>query len=1039
MKFVADNIGVCIVPSMLAGNDWSGLVSNIVYYGWGYYILFTPLFLLTNNPYVIYYFICITNICVIGLLGMLIYHILVKYFELTNKCLAVALAVLCTTFAAITASDFSNEVPALLAVWLVAFFLAKCCVNSQYRKKQIFYTVCLMFTLVWASLVHTRLFLLWLAVGIGVLFFYVIRKKWVVHPIAFGISFVLGFGLAQGIKKWMIYQVWGVSSNNLRNAELLTSDRLINLSVSLKAAIDIIISNLYKLTMETYGLFPVCLFVIIFFIWGLFIRWKNKEKIDLSPREQLGLLFGVVYSVLLFVTIGGLVLNYGRGITSGYEEGIENAMFSGLVYIRYYFVYFGPLLVAAVGLIKSCIEKVQKYHIVILGTAAVIFYVWLFVLPKLTGRYASYIYASFITDDTFRVNFVISGLLILGGLLIYNFLFQRKREAVIIYFVLCIIIVRNCNWSADKFFVLNGPERGGTAIYEIYNTARKEIVIPEEVYVSSESNALASIVFMLNDVVVKYGYPEDSNEECLLYSSSLYDENIEGLIKKGYQVYHIAEREYLWVKGEQLQNHLEPYIENYLMQTKEVRENLFQYDNNMKFANYIYQRKDGYAAYYCNKNPVNGLYNIEVEMKPCNYVSEELGFIEIYADGVMTEQMPIMAKNVLETGKVECQVEVYSVNALEIRVYLNGGTAVRELNMKYTCLNLDKPFGAYHDEELMQLGTIMDSIEINKPVYIIPEVQEGIGDFDFNLVERYLGQRIAGIYNGEDEGCEDCFILLENDEKNNHIFDFVDHNLIICRTENYTLLLSDTRENKMAVEHTEIIPLSSGEKINIDYFRIANGVYQNGIYNLLDYGLYQVEIDSSYIGQQEASVDIIGTEYMNVNTGSKEACTTEFFLNEPTDMTFNLYEYYTLHELDYAAYISRINNVYQPGNKVLFSRKGSYFLSNTWGIEDWGQWSKTTDNQIVLPLAAQNNLTLHLGLRSFMEQEVTIFANDKEIGTYDVGTISTELSIAIPEEVLEEEYLILTVHSESTWNVDEYRDNGDKRNVGLGFEYLEFK
>lgn len=1039
MKFVGDNIGVLIVPSILSGNDWSGLVSNTAYYGWGYYIFFTPLFWVTNNPYVIYYFICIANVLMLGLLGMLIYHILIKYLGLANKLLAVAAAVLCINFAVIRASDFTNEVPAFLVVWLVAYFLIKCWMNSECRRKQILYTICLMLTLVWASTIHTRLLLLFPAVAAGVLFLYIIRKKWMVHPITFLVSFVLGIGLSYGIKNWIIHQIWGLSSiNQLRNAELLRTDRLLNFSVSFKVILDIIISNLYKLTLETYGLFPICVFVIIYTFWEVISKGRKREKIELTLSEELALLLGVVYSAILFVTIAGLVINYGREITSGYKEGIENLRFIGLVYIRYYFIYFGPVFIAAIGLIKKRADKIVKnYHIVMTGVGVVICYILILVLPKLTETYVNYIYARFIANDTFRVNFVITSLFILGGLLLYNFLYQRKKEGLIVYFIVCIIMLRNCNWTADKFFVLKGPERGGAAIYEIYNSARKEISIPEEVYVSPESNALASIVFMLNDAVVKSGYPEDSRAESLLYSSTLYDENAERLMKKGYQVYHIAEREYLWVKGEELQERLEPYIENYLMESKDVQENLFLHNENMKIANYIYQKKDGYGAYYCINNPVNGSYIFEVETVPRNYVNEEIGGIEVYADGVLIEQKPLMTVNESEAVKVECQIDIYLVNTLEVKVYLYGGTVLKDLNMKYTCVNLDKLFGAYRESELIQMKEVMDNIEIKKPLYIVPEVQGQAGEFDFNLAERYLGKRIAGLYNERAEVCGDCFILLENDGKNNHIFDLVDSNLIVFRTRHYTLLISDNKENRTAVERTGIMPLSSGENINIDYFRIADGVYQNDVYNQLDYGLYQVEIDSSDIGRQRVRMDIIGGEYMTLNTSSKETCTAKFYLNEYTNMAFNLYEYYTLSEMDYTIYISRITDVYQPGHKVWFSKKGSYSLTNTWEIENWGQWSKATDNRIILPIADLGNLTLRMGLRSFIEQEVTIFANDKKIGTYQVGTVSMELSFEIPEEVLEEEYLILTIYSENIWNVDECWNNGDVRDVGLGFEYVE--
>ena len=141
MRFVSDNFGILIMPSLLAGRDWSGVIPSVAYYGCGYYILFTPLFSLTKNPYVIYYTICFVNICVLGLTGMLVYRILIKYFHYENILFSLFLSVLCSEYVIIQPSNFTNETPAFLAVWLIVLFIIKCYLSRSDLKKQFKYTI----------------------------------------------------------------------------------------------------------------------------------------------------------------------------------------------------------------------------------------------------------------------------------------------------------------------------------------------------------------------------------------------------------------------------------------------------------------------------------------------------------------------------------------------------------------------------------------------------------------------------------------------------------------------------------------------------------------------------------------------------------------------------------------------------------------------------------------------------------------------------------------------------------------------------------
>ena len=50
----ADEFGTIAGASYFAGLDWSNVVSHISYYGFGYSVLMAPIFLITDNPVVIF-------------------------------------------------------------------------------------------------------------------------------------------------------------------------------------------------------------------------------------------------------------------------------------------------------------------------------------------------------------------------------------------------------------------------------------------------------------------------------------------------------------------------------------------------------------------------------------------------------------------------------------------------------------------------------------------------------------------------------------------------------------------------------------------------------------------------------------------------------------------------------------------------------------------------------------------------------------------------------------------------------------------------
>lgn len=353
MKLVSDNIGSLALPATLAGRDWSGLLEGgIAYYGWGYYILFTPIFALTHNPVTIYTVVCAINIIVLGLISVLIFHIAAKFLSLGKSLYVVMLAVVSSGYVTFYAWNFTAELPSLLVVWLTAWLVLKAYSVADRKKAIIFYSALLALLITYSYNIHTRLIILLPAVIVACLFFYIVYKKWCIHfPTFLGAS-ALGFLIARILKAEVINSLWNVSSmNELRNATINVGSYVDRFTGTFKVVLDIWLSNLFKLNLETYGILTICVIVIVVFFYKMFFKRDNDNLTENHLLSEKVFILLSVFGAALAGTIITIPLYYASSIAAGYNQGIENTQFSALTYIRYYYIYFGPIFVAVVTLI----------------------------------------------------------------------------------------------------------------------------------------------------------------------------------------------------------------------------------------------------------------------------------------------------------------------------------------------------------------------------------------------------------------------------------------------------------------------------------------------------------------------------------------------------------------------------------------------------------------------------------------------------------------------------------------------------------------
>lgn len=335
MKLVSDNIGSLALPATLAGRDWSGLLEGgIAYYGWGYYILFTPIFALTHNPVTIYTVVCAINIIVLGLISVLIFHIAAKFLSLGKSLYVVMLAVVSSGYVTFYAWNFTAELPSLLVVWLTAWLVLKAYSVADRKKAIIFYSALLALLITYSYNIHTRLIILLPAVIVACLFFYIVYKKWCIHfPTFLGAS-ALGFLIARILKAEVINSLWNVSSmNELRNATINVGSYVDRFTGTFKVVLDIWLSNLFKLNLETYGILTICVIVIVVFFYKMFFKRDNDNLTENHLLSEKVFILLSVFGAALAGTIITIPLYYASSIAAGYNQGIENTQFSALTYI----------------------------------------------------------------------------------------------------------------------------------------------------------------------------------------------------------------------------------------------------------------------------------------------------------------------------------------------------------------------------------------------------------------------------------------------------------------------------------------------------------------------------------------------------------------------------------------------------------------------------------------------------------------------------------------------------------------------------------
>lgn len=338
----ADEIGTIASAAYFAGCDWTEVMADSIYYGFGYSMLLAPVFRLFREPSAIHQALLFSNNVLIGLCGVLGYGILTRFFGMKNRISAVLTAAIMVLFFPLSFNGnlFINETMLSLLVLVVLFLMLWLNGLKKGWKKNIG-TVLLSVVLCYSLLVHTRS-LVFIAVTIAVIAcMFWFTRQCMVNAFIFVPCLAVGGMLSQACIKAVQRRLWSVEAGNTselaNTAEYLTASMLENVKglfsyTGIKLYLMEILGQIYTMTVLTYGINIIAFVGSIIFLRS-FIKKRNKE---------LNVMITVIFSVMgVTVTMAASSLAALNVVQKHVDAGTVSKWF---LYNRYWSIYMLPVI-----------------------------------------------------------------------------------------------------------------------------------------------------------------------------------------------------------------------------------------------------------------------------------------------------------------------------------------------------------------------------------------------------------------------------------------------------------------------------------------------------------------------------------------------------------------------------------------------------------------------------------------------------------------------------------------------------------------------
>jgi len=559
MRLIQDEIGMLAIPSYLAGYDWSSVISNTKYYGFGYYFFYTPFFRIVDNPYILYFIMLIGAGILYSFTSVIALYIIRNLFNLKERFFSIIVSI-SMSFTIITAARIlQNEAPIMLGFWVLIICLLFLVKNKQ-KNKRIIPSIVFSITIIYLQTIHTRCTVLLFALIIVCLLYRIIYKK---ALLSWYFILIIGimFGVVSVSIKYVQSTIWQTNTNSLVNSsDAVTGyiyDSLHNVLNPgfIRAFLDIIFGNMYTLLILSCCFFSITLVIVFQMLFHPKIKEENVET------EMIWVISFFTITVIL-ISIIGLALIWAPKIEQAIYDNGNTYYYKALTYIRYYGSYTGPLFLVSIISIKKKLVNNKKSIIASIILSIAIIAIWyICILPySYTENSVLNIFSALNGYDDVRPRYRYYVLATFTSVAISIILlyFCYIKETTISLILLCIFFsFQSCYLSKS---VSIQKAENVDASYRIISQLENQIDLPKKIYCVNSSFQYPYQFFLKKYTIVN-GYPTE-NEYAIVLSNS---PNNDQLV--GFSQYTLNNYEYIYVNEPQINNILSSYIEkDYIIQ-----------------------------------------------------------------------------------------------------------------------------------------------------------------------------------------------------------------------------------------------------------------------------------------------------------------------------------------------------------------------------------------------------------------------------------------------------------------------------------------
>lgn len=580
LRTLSDELATLAGGAFFGGKDWSGIVSEAGYYGFGFTTLFAPLFNISDEPILIYRLILIVESLMQALVALIAFYLLKRYFKIENKGFLTVTSVACSYMVVTRTMIVFNEHSLIFCSWLICLLLCRLVENQFDKRKKMIDTILIMLLMSYTLLLHTRALTYWIAFGIVYIAYLVRNHKSLIKIVPGIITAAMGIISGQVLVKWVQERVWlADGEGGLRNSKISVSssilDTLLNAD-SWHAWVNIIIGQLNTVTLISGGMLIVGMLLMFDSVYGWMKQSRcvhikmEHEKEGYDAKSLHGDIYAVLFlyfGLCIAMTIGGLSIKWLPQATQAMELGFASDGYGlkAVTYVRYIGPYLGPVLMLTLAYLYQKQDKFLSYYkkatVWIAGFQ--IFWVTCIIPYVYTNRNVIEVYLPFAFEtkqgvEVGRMTFLPATAILLFIVVLNGIWLKKKQWKRVVFTITLLLIYQYCyNALAYDINMQYANYNGISKTYTMVSELRNLEELPEEIYVvdtrdktNHQSYYLAQFYFQDRKVIATY--PEADVEEAIVCLNSDICP-IELVQDALYQCVKLDENEYVWIKGERLQ------------------------------------------------------------------------------------------------------------------------------------------------------------------------------------------------------------------------------------------------------------------------------------------------------------------------------------------------------------------------------------------------------------------------------------------------------------------------------------------------------